>query len=248
MTFAEEFATRARALPPGPAVALAVVVNVALLVVGLAAAHAIAHRFRHRPTNAPPEPVTRKELALAALCTTLNTAVFYAGLRLYQWDFLKLAKDTPLRVFGDFLFLFWAMDLAMYVFHRIAHHRWLFPIAHATHHQYTRVRPLSLFALNPLEAIGFGAIWLALLVAHPTAPLAMVLYLTVNTIFGLVGHLGVEFLPKRILRVPLLGSLGTSSFHAQHHLHETVNFGFYTLLWDRLFGTIHKDYEREFPE
>ena len=36
------------------------------------------------------------------------------------------------------------------------------------------------------------------------------------------------------------------SFHAQHHAEPTHNFGFYTLLWDRLFGTLHPEYEARF--
>lgn len=248
VTPAELLADRLRALPLGPALVASLAINVGLVAIGLPLAAVVARRFRHRPTNPPPPPITGKEIALAVACTLVNCVVFSAGLALHRRGLLRLAPDTPARIALDFAILFWAMDLAMYVFHRLAHHRWLFALAHATHHAYERVRPLSLFALNPLEASGFGALWIVLLCAHPAAPTSMVLYLTLNTLFGLVGHLGVEFVPKRWLRVPILRALGTSSFHAQHHVHERVNFGFYTVLWDRLFGTMHAGYERDFPE
>jgi sterol desaturase/sphingolipid hydroxylase (fatty acid hydroxylase superfamily) len=36
------------------------------------------------------------------------------------------------------------------------------------------------------------------------------------------------------------------SFHARHHQDITCNFGFYTLIWDRLFRTLRKDYWARF--
>ena len=41
---------------------------------------------------------------------------------------------------------------------------------------------------------------------------------------------------------PLLRDIGGSTFHARHHQDLRCNFGFYTLIWDRLFGTLRKDY------
>jgi lathosterol oxidase len=40
--------------------------------------------------------------------------------------------------------------------------------------------------------------------------------------------------------------LGTSTFDAQHHARRETNFGFYTLLWDRLFRTLDPQYETAF--
>jgi lathosterol oxidase len=48
--------------------------------------------------------------------------------------------------------------------------------------------------------------------------------------------------------VPPLRLLGTSTFHAEHHEHRQFNFGFCTLIWDKLFGTLDPEYEsRENP-
>ena len=66
-------------------------------------------------------------------------------------------------------------------------------------------------------------------------------YLSLNVIFGLLGHLGVEPLPRGLARVPGLRALTTSAFHAGHHVHTHGNYGFYTRVWDRLAGTMLPD-------
>jgi sterol desaturase/sphingolipid hydroxylase (fatty acid hydroxylase superfamily) len=138
------------------------------------------------------------------------------------------------------------MDLAMYVFHRVAHHPLLYPIIHSTHHRFENPRPLTLFVLNPFETLGFGILWLILLVIYPASWLGIIIYLTLNIVFGLVGHLGVEPMPGQWVRLPLVKTISTSTFHAEHHLDKDHNYGFYTLIWDRLFGTLSPDYMNDF--
>ena len=59
-------------------------------------------------------------------------------------------------------------------------------------------------------------------------------------------RIAVEPLPDSWLKIPILGLLTTSTFHAQHHQDIDHNFGFYTLIWDRLFGTISPEYYSHF--
>ena len=55
----------------------------------------------------------------------------------------------------------------------------------------------------------------------------------------LVGHL-------RRVNIPFVHYISTSTFHAEHHQDADHNFGFYTLIWDRLFVTLSPDYVRDF--
>ena len=71
-------------------------------------------------------------------------------------------------------------------------------------------------------------------------------YLVLNVLFGTVGHAGVEPFPAALNRVPLLRYIGASTFHDGHHELVRYNFGFYTLLWDRLFGILDPEYDRRF--
>jgi sterol desaturase/sphingolipid hydroxylase (fatty acid hydroxylase superfamily) len=65
---------------------------------------------------------------------------------------------------------------------------------------------------------------------------------------NVMAHLGYEFLPAWLLRVPLLRWTNTATFHSLHHTRSRGNFGLHTRLWDRLFGTEIADYERVFVE
>jgi sterol desaturase/sphingolipid hydroxylase (fatty acid hydroxylase superfamily) len=146
----------------------------------------------------------------------------------------------------DFGALFLAMDFAMYIFHRVAHHPLLYPLIHDTHHRFENPRPLTLFVLNPFETLGFGALWLVVISIYHSSFAGMILYLTLNVAFGLMGHLGVEPFPARWLEVPLIRYISTSTFHAEHHQDRHHNYGFYTVIWDRLFGTLSPNYSGEF--
>ena len=130
------------------------------------------------------------------------------------------------------------MDLGMYVFHRIAHHPRLYALFHRFHHRHETTNPISLFVLHPAEVIGFGVLMILFLMAYPMTVGGLLAYLTINVVFGTLGHSGVEPLPRGLQTVPLLRLIGTSTFHAEHHEHRQFNFGFYTLIWDKLFGTL----------
>jgi sterol desaturase/sphingolipid hydroxylase (fatty acid hydroxylase superfamily) len=68
-------------------------------------------------------------------------------------------------------------------------------------------------------------------------------YLVLNVLFGTLGHACVEPFPKSWARWILVRQIGTSTFHAKHHLQPRTNYGLYTVIWDRLFGTLHPQYD-----
>ena len=53
---------------------------------------------------------------------------------------------------------------------------------------------------------------------------------------------------QALSRIPLLNLIGTSTFHAEHHENQKYNFGFYTLFWDYLFGTLEPDYFQRYRD
>ena len=206
----------------------------------------IAHLYASRAVAEAAEPVSGEEILLASTTILLNSLVTLAGLYLWRGGFIRLRSEFSLTVVLDFLILVLAMDVAMYIAHRIAHIPWIFRIVHRTHHRYENPRPLTLFVLNPLECLSFGILWLALLCVYQATWLGMAAYLMFNVLFGLIGHIGVEPFPDRWKTHPVLKYVSTSSFHAGHHGDENHNFGFYTLIWDRLFGTLAPRYEKDF--
>lgn len=228
-------------LPVGWAALVFLLENAALLGITVVVGNALVWLFQRNLIDEPPPPVTRTELLLVASSVVLNTLVTLVGWWLWRADLIRIRDDSSWRVLLDVLVLLFVMDFAMYVLHRVAHHRRVYPWVHLTHHVFENPRPMSLFALNPLEVLGFGGLWLVVLMVYPASLLGIVVYLTFNLAFGLVGHLGVEPAPWWT-RVPGLRYVMTSSFHAGHHHDKDHNFGFYTLFWDRIFGTLDPSY------
>ena len=220
--------------------------NLGIVALSLALGRWLQGRSFRRVTR-PAPPIRPLEYALVASTLILNTLVTLVGWALWREGVIHFRPEwRPLWIALDVLVLAAGMDLAMYALHRLAHHRLLFTPLHRVHHLFDRPRPLTLFALNPAEALAFGGLWLCVVVVYDATWAGMAAYLTLNVLFGLVGHLGVEPLPQRWLGLPGLRWLTTSTFHAVHHESPEYNFGFYTLVWDRLFGTLDPNYEGRF--
>jgi lathosterol oxidase len=215
-----------------------VVENGFILVATVLVGEWLIRRFELRRITEVAPPLTRTEVALALTTVLLNSLVTLAGLLLWRQGIIQFRIETGPKVLLDFLVLVVAMDVCMYLLHRLAHIPLFFKIIHRAHHEYDNPRPLTLFVMNPLEALSFGLLWLALLSVYQATWIGMSLYLVFNVLFGLIGHVGVEPLPDSWNRIPILKYISTSSFHARHHQDDGYNFGFYTLIWDHLFGTL----------
>ncbi len=224
-------------MPVATASAWLLLVNVLMFLVSVVGGELAVRCFRGRRIASVPDPLERTEVLLAISCVMLNTVVAIAGWWLWRHGWITVLRGGGWRIPLDVAVLLIAMDFLMYVFHRAAHLKWVFPIVHSTHHRYDRPRPLSLFVLNPMEVLGFGVLWLMLLCVYPATWTGMLLYLSLNLLFGTMGHLGVEPFPQAWSRWPVFRNIGSSTFHATHHGDRDVNFGFYTNVWDRLFGT-----------
>jgi sterol desaturase/sphingolipid hydroxylase (fatty acid hydroxylase superfamily) len=242
----EQLMTMLRDISLLEAFGLLLVENLIVAALGLALGHLLVARYAGRPVAGPPPVLSQLEVALSILTISINTLVTVVGLYLWREGIIRFRTDVGPGVLLDIVLLILIMDLAMYILHRVAHIRWLFPWLHRTHHAFDRPRPLTLFVLNPFETLSFGLLWLAVISVYPASWLGMSVYLALNVLFGVIGHLGVEPLPDRWKRLPLLRHLSTSTFHAGHHDDLAYNYGFYTLIWDRLFGTLAPDYDERF--
>jgi sterol desaturase/sphingolipid hydroxylase (fatty acid hydroxylase superfamily) len=232
-------------LSPGRAAAWLTVLNLGTFGLALLAGCLATRAFRSRAVTGPALPLSRKEIAYTAAGLAVNTLVTFAGWLLWKEGWLRIGRDVGWRALLDFAALVLLMDLGSYLLHRLAHSPWLMPL-HRLHHEYDRPWALTLFVVHPLETLGFGLLWLVVVVAWGPSWLGLCLYMGANLAAGTLGHLGVEPFPSWWSRVPGLKEVGTSTFHAQHHHDGRYNFGFYTLLWDRLFGTLWPGYDQTF--
>jgi Delta7-sterol 5-desaturase len=232
---------------PWPALAIWVLLgNSVVFGTTLGVGELLVHAFGRKPTTPAPPPLTRKEVLLAAACVVVNSGVTFLGIVLWQRGIIHVGMAVTGWTILDVIALFLLMDVSMYALHRLAHTPLLFSWVHATHHQFENPRPLTLFVMNPLETALFGLLWIVVITVYSASWLGIVLYLIGNLAFGLIGHLGVEPFGRRWLNLPGVRQVSTSTFHTEHHQTAGYNFGFYTLVWDRLFGTLSPTYERDF--
>lgn len=137
-------------------------------------------------------------------------------------------------------------DWYFYWMHRAVHTAPLYDRVHRTHHLSTNPSAFAAFAFHPLEAILEIAIFLVLVVVMPLHVTALLLAGILSLIYNVYGHLGYEIMPRFIARSPIGYWLNKSAYHNQHHRTFRYNFGLYTVIWDRLHGTMHPQAEQLF--
>jgi lathosterol oxidase len=228
----------------GQVIGAALIENVLLFLIAIGAGNAILRLPTVVRLLPDPGRISRLQVWLAGGAVLMNTLVTVAGWALWKVGIIHLNAEPGLRILGDFVLLLLLMDLLMYAGHAVAHRPRVFPLAHALHHRFVDARPATLYALHPLEVLGFGGLWLAALAMHAFSVWAIIAYVAVNLVFGIFGHLGVEVLPPAARRSPVFRWIATPTLHAGHHVEPSVNLGFYTSIWDRLFGTLDPDYDQ----
>ena len=215
-------------------VVFSLIVNVFLYLFSISLYLFIDKTCRKSPLQERDHPVTKSDIHLSFLTVVCNSLVMLLGVFLWKNDWIELGNtQSGIMIFLEVAALLLLMDLMMYFFHYAAHLPWVYKVLHGKHHEHVSTNYLSLFVLHPLETIGFGLMMLVLLMCHDFSVVSISIYLLINLIWGTIGHLNREFFPSWFDRF----FVGTTRFHNLHHLDETKNFGFYTSIWDRLFGT-----------
>jgi sterol desaturase/sphingolipid hydroxylase (fatty acid hydroxylase superfamily) len=142
----------------------------------------------------------------------------------------------------SFGWLFFLHDAYFYWIHRLMHVPFLFKHVHLVHHRSTNPSPWTAYAFHPLEALLEAGI---IAVAAFTVPVHTHLFgsfMLFQILYNIYGHLGYELYP-RMLEHKFLGKwINTGVAHNQHHKFFKGNYGLYTLIWDRMLGTLRKDY------
>jgi Delta7-sterol 5-desaturase len=239
----EQLLFKISSLSTGAAWLIFLLENALITVLTLYAGNWLLQRYAAPCTPTPANPTrtpSRRQWLICTVTNILNTVVTFAGWWLWKNGFITITTAVSPSIIPDFFVLFLAMDLLMYIFHVIIHKTVFHQLIHSLHHEAVHPTPIDLFVLHPLETLAFGALWLFVMMIYSANIYAVIIYLVVNVIFGLTGHLGIEPLPARIRNLPVINYLGTSTFHHDHHEDIRYNFGFYTSIWDRLFHTLKR--------
>lgn len=214
-----------------------------------------ANRQALRNRRIQPLTFTRAQLRREAAWSALSAGVFgLVGLsaHLINREFDFLASYASIETHG--WFWFWCSipvailvhDFYFYWAHRFMHAPGVYGRVHKVHHLSTNPSPLSAFAFHPYEAVLEALGFVLVLALVPMHPVAFLIFSTFMIAFNVMGHLGYELLPRFLVHVPVLRLLNTATSHNQHHRTYRYNYGLYTLVWDRMFGTLHPRYMSSF--
>lgn len=165
-----------------------------------------------------------------------RTTTFYTKIEQHGWLYFFLA----------FPFLFVLHDTYFYWTHRLMHHKRLFKHFHLVHHQSTNPSPWAAYAFHPLEAIVEAGIFVVFLYVLPVHTLHFLIFFFIMIVYNVYGHLGYELYPAGFNKHWLGRWMNTGISHNQHHQYFKGNYGLYFTFWDRVMGTLRKDYDQQF--
>lgn len=100
--------------------------------------------------------------------------------------------------------------------------------------------------MSPIEGIVTGLSIPAFLAVFTVHDMSMAFILPFATLMGLYVHCGYEIVPKWWYRNPVTKWLITPMFHDQHHQYVGCNYGAFTTVWDRVFGTVRARFFSDF--
>jgi len=188
------------------------------------------------------------------ILTSLRTGVLFsltgvgiiygamAGLFTVYTDFnTRGAGYLALSLIGIIL----AHDTYFYWAHRMMHHRLLYPYFHRTHHRSVTPTPFAAYAFDIPEALVmavFTPLWLLVVPMHA---FGLFLFMAFMIVRNVMGHAGVELMPRALADSRWFGWLNATTHHDLHHQSFRYNYGLYFTWWDRLMGTEHPAYRDE---
>ena len=135
-----------------------------------------------------------------------------------------------------------AHDAYFYWTHRLMHHPRLYPYFHRTHHRSVTPTPFAAYAFDIPEALlmtAFTPLWLLFVPMHA---LGMFLFLAFMIIRNVMGHAGVELMPRALADSRWFGWINSTTHHDLHHATFHHNYGLYFTWWDKMMGTEHPAY------
>ncbi len=187
---------------------------------------------------------------------SLLTIAFFAVVALITFVWLKpyhiLYDDLGDKPAGYWVLtlipMFFIHDFYFYWIHRMMHHPKLFRSVHKIHHLSTNPSPWTAYAFHPLEALLEVGIIPILAFTVPTHRYMIMLFMIFQIVYNVYGHLGYELFPKGFHKSRIGRFVNTSVAHNLHHHKFHGNYGLYTLIWDRLFGTLRADYDETYVQ
>ena len=172
--------------------------------------------------------------------TIVATILYQTDLLKYTTLYYNIEDYGWLYYFAVIPIMFVIYDLYFYLAHRTIHHEKLFRLVHLVHHKSKYVSPLSALSTHPIEAIVNHGGLIILFFLLPIHTSHVYIWVAVTILQTTYLHLGVELYSDKFLQTKVGKLIYTATDHAKHHSFFEGNYGFYTLIWDKLFKTLSK--------
>lgn len=209
----------------------------------------LAHRMIQRKYSTR-ERLTKEflySMSSIAIFSLIGTCVFIAVKNGYG----QLYFDIHARGWGYFfisiLLAILIHDAYFYFTHRLMHHPALFKHVHLVHHLSTNPSPWAAYSFHPFEAIIQGLIGPLLIFLLPLHVYALLAFAIFQITYNVLGHSSIELLPAGFTRSMMFWH-NTPTHHNMHHKFFNCNYCIYFNWWDRIFHTLHPNYDATFEE
>jgi len=193
----------------------------------------------------PAKGQVAREIKLSLVTIAIFAAMSTVLLQCYKagWTSIYLRfRDYPLWYLPVSVFLCLAIhDTYFYWTHRLMHWRPLFKYTHLGHHRSVSPTPWAIYAFQPAEAIIQFLGICGLVLFLPLHPVALLVFLGIDTQINTAGHNGYEVVPQWLSKRWFFQGINTVTHHDNHHTNFTKNFGAFFNVWDRLMGTFLED-------
>ncbi len=151
-------------------------------------------------------------------------------------------------LFISFILMLFIHDTYFYWTHRLMHHKKLYNIFHLTHHKSRNPSPWAAYSFHPLEAVVEAGVLVVIAFIMPVHQVMFVFFFLFSIIINVIGHLGYEIFPKKLIQSKFGRYVNTSVAHNLHHKYNRGNFGFYFSFWDRIMGTLDPKTDKIYDE
>lgn len=173
----------------------------------------------------------RREIARSLVSIAIFAVYGWVAVLAYRVGWVHVRLDsTALAVVADAAILLAWNELHFYGCHRWLHTRWLYRNVHRVHHDSAVPTPFSTYSFHWLEAAMLGSVMISAMLLRDFSLPALASLPVLSLLFNTIGHWNYNLLARTRLR-------SASVAHGQHHLRVHGNYGFYSPVPDRLFGT-----------
>ncbi|PUZ29373.1 sterol desaturase family protein [Chitinophaga parva] len=176
----------------------------------------------------------------------IASLILYTPFRQYTQVYTNVNDYPVWYLFVSFGLSMVIHDTYFYWMHRGLHHPKLFKLTHLVHHQSVNPSPWASYSFHILEAIAEAGVLLVIVMIMPMHAISIAMFTVGGFIINVYGHLGYEIAPRWLRNTWIFEITNTSVHHNLHHRKFRGNYGLYFRVWDRVCGTEHPDYVKEY--